>query len=149
MASSIFDDLFGPEPEEPKKVVQQPGLLRPSFVKRSSINIDQWFDPAQLWDYVREKRKGVPHGVPVEIPVAQITHPGLDEPRAVDEIAYFFGKQRDIAGMDTRAALDRILTPFLDDIEEALNVKRPKELGGRLRFDVAPDSSLTLFYIEK
>lgn len=149
MAGSIFDVMFGPEPEEPKKVVQQPGLLRPSFVKRSAVNVEQWFDPPALWEYVKEKRRGVPHGVAVEIPVAQITHTGLDEATAVNEIAYFFGKQRDIQGVDSRAALDRILTPFLDDIEEALNAKRPQGLVGRLRFDVAPDSSLTLFYIEK
>jgi hypothetical protein len=51
--------------------------------------------------------------------------------------------------VDSRSAWDRVLGPFLDDVEAALNEAKPKEIQGRLRFDVAKDSSLTLFYVDR
>lgn len=139
-----LDIFFAPGPEEKPKEAKA-GLLRPGFVRRPVVKIEDWFDSAALWEYVKtERRKG-----PSPLPVVQITHPGLDEGRAAYETAYFFGKQKEIANMDTRGAWDRVLGPFLDDVEEALNARKPKEVEGRLRFDVAPDSSLTLFYVER
>lgn len=145
----IFDDLFGPKPQDkPKAAPPAKGMLRPSFVKKAVINVDQWFDIDALWEYVKTQMKTAPRGSKIELPVAQITHPGLDEASAAIETARFFGKERDIEGLDSKMAWNR-LTPTLDDIEEVLNNKKPSDLRGRLRFDVAPDSSLTLFYVDK
>jgi hypothetical protein len=85
----------------------------------------------------------------VEIPMLAITAPGVSEDEAAYETAAYFGKTRDIDRFDGREAWNRVLIPFLDAVEEALNEKKPEDLVGKLRFDVAPDQSLTLFYIEK
>lgn len=146
--AGLFDAIFGPVPEE-KKPVGKPGLLRPSFVKRPSTNVEQWFDVTALWNHVKTQYKSASRSGKAEIPVVQITHPGIDEGRAASETAYFFSKQKDIAGMDSRTAWDRVLGPFLDEVEEVLNAHKPKDLEGILKFDVAPDSSLTLFYVER
>jgi hypothetical protein len=147
---SAFDVMFGPEPEEkPKPGPGKPGLFRPSFVKRTTRNVEQWFDIAELWSYVKEEIKNIPEGTRVDIPVAQITNPGLSEEKAARETAQFFAMMPAISGMDARRAWDTVLGPFLDEVEEALNAKRPKELTGKLKFDVAPDSSVMLFYVER
>jgi hypothetical protein len=146
MAGSIFDVMFSSGEAEEKPKGQQ-GLLRPSFVKRSGINVSQWFEIEPLWEHVKAHVKDAPRGRRIELPLVQITHPGLDEARAAYETAYFFDKVKEISNLDTKAAWDRVLLPFLDEVEETLNAKKPKELPGRLRFDVAPDSSLTLFYM--
>lgn len=145
-SDSAFNKMFGPTPQA--KSAPKAGLLRPSFVRKPTRNVDAWFDADALWAHVSmEARKS--RGEELELPLVQITHPRLDSARAAEEAAYFFGVQKDVVGVDERTAWERVLTPILDDVEETLNAKRPPELRGKLRFDVAPDSSLTLFYLDK
>jgi hypothetical protein len=146
--ADAFDFMFGPIPEEKPKV-EKAAFSRPSFVKRSRIDVDQWFDVGDLWKHVKESLKKTTSSGRIEIPVVQITHPGLSEDQAASEAAYFFGKERDILNVDARTAWDRILGPFLDEVEEALNSKKPEGMGGKLHFDVGRDSSVTLFYIDR
>lgn len=125
------------------------GIAKPSFVKRHKVNVDTWFDVDGLWKEV-QKAVGKAYSFgKIEIPVLQITHPGVTTEEAAYETAAFFGKEGDISRFDAQDAWNRMLIPFLDAVEETLNEKKPKELGGKLRFDVAEDQSLTLFYIDK
>jgi hypothetical protein len=138
--ADIADIMFGPAPQKKPK-----GPEGPSFVKRRAVDPGEWFELAPMWDHLAKQLQNAPSGGPIRIPVQKVTDSGLSESQALAQAAYFFGRERTIVGLDTSAAWSRIL----DDVEAALNSLKPKELPGRMRFDVSDDSALTLFYTEK
>lgn len=135
---NIFDFL------DPKHgTTEKPSV---AFERHSPVDANKWFHVQAMWGYVNQiKNSGDYRGEPFIVDTE--TLPPQDVNQQVDEISKFFGiHPSEFGTLSARQALEKIVRPFLERVEQSINYFKPSNITGRIMFELDENGSLILVY---
>lgn len=153
--------LYGPPGEEGKRDVPKRAMdifstkraapeREKSFAERQpDVDANRWFHVQAMWGYVnRVKNSGEYRGDAFIVDTE--TLPPQDINQQVDEISKFFGiDSSEFGDLDAKGALERVIKPFLRNVERSINYLRPPNITGRITFELDENGSLVLVYQDR
>jgi len=128
-----------PTPVPPPKLEVTPEYLAQVF------NLDKMFD------HVRDMRKDPRFKAMGNTgSVGVISPAGIDAWGKVLKTAQFFGiPEASFSRLPREEVWDKVIKPFLDEVERVLNSMKPAEIPGRFKFEGAASGIFGLLYTEK
>lgn len=121
----------------------QPGFIRPS------VNIEKYFDVNALFEHIKGVKKSPTWKPPTTAPLVSLAEPTTDDFLRSIQVGRFFNLPDGEINRYGANAWRYMILPFIQKVEQALNLKKPEDLPGSFKFDFASDGSFGLGYIEQ
>jgi hypothetical protein len=132
-----------PPPREGPREERRPGNAAPS------VSPANWFDMNRVWAAVQTVKADQRFRPGSPVAVVQISNPSSDEERRARDLIRFFGiPPTDAHRFHGPELWTKLLSPFLDELAYAINYEKPREIPGKVKFQVGNDGSFWLAYTE-
>lgn len=121
----------------------QPGFIRPS------VDVGKYFDLNALFEHIKSVKKSPTWKPPTTAPLVSLAEPTTDDFLRSIHVGRFFNLPDGEINRYGANAWRYMILPFIQKVEQALNLKKPADLPGSFKFDFASDGSFGLGYIEQ
>jgi predicted methyltransferase len=113
------------------------------------VNPANWFDMSRVWAAVQTVRADQRFRPGSPVAVVQVSNPSRDEERRAQDLIRFFGiPPADAQRFHGPELWTKLLSPFVDELAYAINYEKPREIPGKVKFQVGNDGSFWLAYVE-